>query len=265
VSPCAVKGVQGILIDLDGTILDTVGPGNMASSWRAAAEAHAADLRTAGVAPDALLSALSREARWFWSDPGRHRWARLHPARQRERTAAAALRALGVEAPRIAASLAERYWAEQQQRFALFPGAIAALGALRRRFDRLVLVTNGDSEGQRAKIARFDLARWFDAIQIEEEQGVGKPEADAYRRALAAGGFGGAEAVMVGDHFEWEVAAPLRLGVRAIWVNTRGLPRPHAPATGWEMVHNFAQVPACLQDGRAPSPEAPARKAAGPP
>ena len=35
------------------------------------------------------------------------------------------------------------------------------------------------------------------------------------------------EAWMVGDHFEWDVAAPQRLGLRGIWVDRErtGLPR----------------------------------------
>ena len=81
----------------------------------------------------------------------------------------------------------------------------------------LALVTNGQSDTQRAKVERFDLARRFDHIQIEGEHGFGKPEARAYTHAMRALGVEAHETWMVGDNLEWEVVAPQRLGIFAIW------------------------------------------------
>ncbi len=100
------------------------------------------------------------------------------------------------------------------------------LQALRERGVKLALVTNGPSDTQRAKIERFGLAGFFDHIQIEGEVGFGKPEEQAYRHAMAALDVLPHETWMVGDHLEWEVAAPQRLGIHAIWHDPygRGLP-----------------------------------------
>jgi putative hydrolase of the HAD superfamily len=75
---------------------------------------------------------------------------------------------------------------------------------------------------QRAKIERFALTHRFDHIQIEGEHGFGKPEEKAYRHAMAALGVGPADTWMVGDNLEWEIAAPQRLGIYAIWIDVHG-------------------------------------------
>ena len=94
----------------------------------------------------------------------------------------------------------------------------------------LALVTNGAAAPQRAKVERFDLARRFDHVQIEGEHGFGKPEERAYLHAMQALGVAASETWMVGDNLEWEVAAPQRLGIYAIWhdVTGEGLP-PDSP------------------------------------
>ena len=90
------------------------------------------------------------------------------------------------------------------------------------RGTRLGLVTNGAAALQRAKILRFDLAHRFDHIQIEGEHGFGKPEERAYRHALRALDVEARETWMVGDNLEWEVVAPQRLGIYAIWFDPAG-------------------------------------------
>ena len=81
----------------------------------------------------------------------------------------------------------------------------------------LALVTNGGAEGQRAKIERFSIAPLFNHIQIEGEHEFGKPDERAYLHAMNALGVEPHETWMVGDNLEWEVAAPQRLGIFAIW------------------------------------------------
>ena len=92
----------------------------------------------------------------------------------------------------------------------------------------LALVTNGDAREQRGKIERHALAPFFDAILIEGEMGVGKPEAVVYRRALdALGVSAGPNVWMVGDHLEWDVAGSQRAGLQGAWID-RPRRRPSA-------------------------------------
>ena len=99
-----------------------------------------------------------------------------------------------------------------------FPGALDALRTFRELGIKLALVTNGAAEVQRAKIERFELAPLFDAIVVEGEFGLGKPEPAVYTHALASLGVSAADAWMVGDNLEWDVVTPRALGMRGIWI-----------------------------------------------
>jgi putative hydrolase of the HAD superfamily len=112
-------------------------------------------------------------------------------------------------------------------------GATAPAPQDRRDSDRLkesgvkwALITNGAAEPQRAKVVRFALEHRFDHIQIEGEHGFGKPEERAYIHAMEALGVGPHETWMVGDNLEWEIVAPQRLGIHAIWHDGYGMGLP---------------------------------------
>ena len=104
----------------------------------------------------------------------------------------------------------------------VFPGAHDAIDAFRAHGVKLALVTNGAAGPQRAKVERFALTHRFDHIQIEGEHGFGKPEERAYLHAMQALGVTAPETWMVGDNLEWEVEAPQRLGIYAIWIDVHG-------------------------------------------
>jgi putative hydrolase of the HAD superfamily len=108
----------------------------------------------------------------------------------------------------------------------LFDGAREALERLRARGVRLALVTNGAADIQREKLQLFSLSSFFDHIQIEGELGIGKPDEEAYFHAMKALGTQPAQTWMVGDNLEWEVAAPQRLGIHAIWHDHLGVGLP---------------------------------------
>jgi putative hydrolase of the HAD superfamily len=115
---------------------------------------------------------------------------------------------------------------EREDALQPFPGAIEALRHLRGQGVRLALITNGNADAQRRKIDRFDLSPLFDSILIEGEFGVGKPDERVYLHALDQLNVKPEEAWMVGDDLEWDVRAPQRLGMFAIWLDFagRGLP-----------------------------------------
>jgi putative hydrolase of the HAD superfamily len=94
----------------------------------------------------------------------------------------------------------------------------------------LGLVTNGDAGQQREKLARHELAPFFDAIVIEGELGAGKPDVAVYRHVLGLLGVAPAAATMVGDNLEWDVIGAEQAGVAGVWLDRagRGLP-PDAP------------------------------------
>src|SRR5262249_8711213 len=132
----------------------------------------------------------------------------------------------GTLTPALASRMAQRFHAIREAEMCLFPGACETLDRLKEQGVRLALITNGAAEPQRAKIVRFALEHHFEHIQIEGEHGFGKPEARAYTHAMQVLGVGPAETWMVGDNLEWEVAAPQRLGIHAIWCDAYGVGLP---------------------------------------
>jgi putative hydrolase of the HAD superfamily len=129
--------------------------------------------------------------------------------------------------PRLGAAIAEAFAARRRAAMTLFPDARRLLAALRERGLPLGLVTNGDAREQRAKIERHELGPFFGAIVIEGEFGAGKPDAEVYQAALAALGVSpGRDVWMVGDHLEFDVAGPQRLGLRGAWLDRPGVGLP---------------------------------------
>ena len=252
-----------MLIDLDDTILSAYG--NPGAAW-AEVVGEFAD-RLAGIPADAATAAILASASSFWDDPERHRqWRQqMFPAR-REVVRLAFERMAAEGAPDVAANvrdeLADRFSRLREERYELFPGAADALIALREAGVLLALVTNGEGMYQRAKIERFDLARHFHHIQIEGEQGFGKPEERAYRHALASVKVEAEEAWMIGDNLEWEVAAPQRLGIYSVWHDHAGggLPKGSTVVPD-RIIQSLSELVAVTEVPASSTPEEPTRSA----
>ncbi|MGA0600102.1 HAD family hydrolase [Caulobacter sp. KR2-114] len=219
---------RAILFDLDDTIISAYARPELA--WLTVTSELAEHL--APLTPEEATRAVADYAADFWSDEDRHREHRQDLGAARRKIVAGALARLNAEgrqpfAADLAVRLADRFTDYRNEQMTLFEGAHETLDALKRHGVRLALVTNGAAADQRAKVARFDLAPRFDHIQIEGEHGFGKPEERAYRHALEALKVEPHEAWMVGDNLEWEVAAPQRLGIFAIWHDHVGDGLPH--------------------------------------
>ncbi len=234
---------RAIVFDLDDTLLRAYARADLA--WTKVAVELSALI--APYEPSAVAARIQSHASEFWADPERHRYWRQRLAESRReivRSAFAALAATGPELPaEVAVRVADRFSALRDEEMALNPGACETLDSLRRRGVRLGLLTNGAAGPQRAKLDRFDLGRRFDHVQIEGEHGFGKPEERAYRHALESLSVSPREAWIVGDNLEWEVAAPQRLGIHAIWYDGegQGLP-PGAPVTPDRTIRGLAEL-----------------------
>jgi putative hydrolase of the HAD superfamily len=209
--------MRALLVDLDDTLLDY--SGGVDECWAGACHRVAAPV---GVDPARLTAQIAKSRRWLWDDPARHRMERTDMMGAWTKIVAHALAALGDERNGLAGEVAEAFAASRWNRMALYPGVREALVRLRARGVPMALVTNGDRRQQRRKIEQYELAPFFDVIVIEGEFGVGKPEEAVYRHVLAALRRPAAEAWMVGDNLEWDVAAPQRLGLRAAWIDGSG-------------------------------------------
>lgn len=207
---------KGILFDLDDTILSAYGRPDVA--WRKVALEFAEQIGP--LTPEDLANRIGAEALEFWSDAARHKEWRTKLDEARRIIVSRAFSGLEERIAHTQAlrdAIADRFTRLREEEMKLFPGASETLDTLRDRGVRLALITNGSGDVQRGKITRFALEHRFDHIQIEGEHGFGKPEEKAYLHALSSLGLGARDVWMVGDNLEWEVAAPQRLGIFAIW------------------------------------------------
>lgn len=214
---------RAILFDLDDTILRAYGQPEAA--WLAVTNELAATLRP--LSPASATRAITSYSARFWADPERaRRWRMALTAARREVVAGAFAELVrsGAQVPSaaVADQLADRFSAYRVEQMRLYPDALPVIDEFRQRGTRLALVTNGARADQRAKIERFALAHRFDHIQIEEEHGFGKPDPQAYLHALQTLDAEPSETWMVGDNLEWDVEAPQRMGIFAVWFDGTG-------------------------------------------
>jgi len=214
---------KAILFDLDDTIIAAYGRPELA--WSAVIAEFAPLLSP--LSNSEVLTAVLATASSFWSDPERHREWRLKIRDARREIVARAFSELArrgehVPSAEVQTRFADRFSDYRNENLQLFSDAHATIDTLRTNGVKLALITNGAGEDQRAKIERFDLVRRFHHIQIEGEHGFGKPEPRAYRHAMETLGVQAHETWMVGDNLEWEVIAPQKLGIHAIWYDPHG-------------------------------------------
>jgi len=221
-----MRSPRAILFDLDDTILSFGGRELLLAE---VAERFASALSPKQ--PNEVAAAIEAAFLDFWSVPGRYSDWRNRVLEARTIIIERLFESWSIQAPGATPEIARQFARQfhelrESGEGRLFPGAVATIQALREQGIRLALVTNGHADSQREKVERFRLAPLFDHVQIEGEVGFGKPDDRAYRHAMAALGVEPKETWMVGDHLEWEVAAPQRLGIFAVWHDHegRGLP-----------------------------------------
>lgn len=206
------------MIDLDDTLIDFTSDAE--SSWRVVC-GEAAE-RVPGLDAGLLYDAIAHTRDWFWSDPERHRIGRADLAAASGSIVHTSLLELSFDLPDMAIEVATRYRRIRDESTALFPETIQCLEDVNAAGIGLAMITNGTGPAQRSKIERFEMERYFDHVLIEGELGFGKPEPAVYETAMAALCSKPGETWCVGDNLEWEVAAPQRLAIHAVWVDRSG-------------------------------------------
>jgi putative hydrolase of the HAD superfamily len=257
--------VEALLVDLDGTIVD---------SKRGRAEAlqalDACCVQTYGSPEGAFTSALEDRLAEMWrSSPFAGQFEQLGFVKSDVLWSgfdgeSATMRAIRDWAPefrsevwitvcrglgmpdRAAEQLERSFVKERKSRVRVFEGARSALHALRTRF-RLALVSNGPGDLQRIKLAAGDLSGLFDRVIISGEVGVAKPHPRIFMLALESLGCAPQGALMIGDDRRNDVEGARLAGVQTIivdpdWVGGSRAGRSAAAAT----VRSFADVPALL-------------------
>ena len=99
----------------------------------------------------------------------------------------------------------------------LFPDVPETLTALRASSFKLGLITNGSLSMQSRKLECLFPGETFDAMLISAAEGVSKPDFEIFRRAAARLEVDPARTVFVGDHPEVDIGGARAAGMRAVW------------------------------------------------
>ncbi|MFE2021496.1 HAD family hydrolase [Streptomyces sp. NPDC059499] len=209
--------VDTVFFDLDGTLVD-----HRSAVWEAIG--HIVQAAPNATAPPDELATL------WWTLEARHMGeylaGRCSFAEHHRRRLRSFLPMLGEPVPEdpglLDSWIAERYITPLEESWRCYPDVQPCLENLKRlpRGPRLAVLTNGDPEQQRAKLARFGLLEYFDAVLTPTELGAAKPV--AYATACRWMGTDPAQAVNVGDMLESDVKAAAVAGLTGIWLD-RGI------------------------------------------
>jgi putative hydrolase of the HAD superfamily len=208
-----------VFFDLDGTLVD-----HRAAVWEAVGQLVRA-------APNATVPADELVTLW-WTLEARHMREYLAGqcsfAEHHRRRLRSFLPMLGEPVPddpaHLDAWIAERYLTVFEECWRSYPDVRPCLKTLKRlpRAPRLAVLTNGDPDQQRAKLARFGLLDYFEAVLTPTELGAAKPDPDAFATACRRMRTGPERAVNVGDMLGSDVNAAALAGLTGIWLD-RGI------------------------------------------
>lgn len=103
----------------------------------------------------------------------------------------------------------------------LTPEVISMLDFAKSHFEKLGIMTNGESIHQRNKIKSLGLEKWIspDLIVISGEHGCPKPDKRLFEIAKEKSGCTCENLVIVGDSLKNDILPAHELGWRSIWIN----------------------------------------------
>lgn len=99
------------------------------------------------------------------------------------------------------------------------PGAKQLLEYLRQKGYRLHICSNGFHEVQSRKLRSAGLDGYFATIILSEDAGVNKPHKEFFDYALAKTGAQRATTIMIGDHYDTDIAGAINAGLDTIFFN----------------------------------------------
>jgi putative hydrolase of the HAD superfamily len=141
--------------------------------------------------------------------------------------------------PALVAPLVEYFWAHYDRHCRLSEDTQTTLQMLRSQGAKLGVITNGQGTRQRCKLAALGLLESFDAVLISEEEGVRKPDAEIFRRALERCGVAAHEAVFVGDHPQADIEGARNAGLVPIW---KSVPYWQLATPGTRTVQRLSEI-----------------------
>ena len=238
--------LRAVLFDLDGTLMD-----------HDAARVAGLQAHLDGRLPDLEARELERlDGEWRRLEAlhyDEYASGRCSFMEQRRRRAYGIHEALGreLESDAAADEWFAAYLDHYRAAWSAFEDAIPALDALItvNREIKLAVVTNGEGEPQRAKLAAIGLAERFALVVASGEVGVSKPDRAIFLLACERLGVEPANAAHVGDRLDLDANGAAAAGLRGIWLDQPGASAPvspPAPAAGIATISTLHDLPTAL-------------------
>jgi HAD superfamily hydrolase (TIGR01509 family) len=207
---------RALLVDLDDTVVDWIGPAR-----EAVISAVATHRAVAGADPAKLANRfleIVEETHALWMT-GELSVDQLRVERIRRLLAESGGTDLDPwEAEELSSAYRTAYLAARRP----VAGAPELLAEVHRRGARVVAVTNNLVAEQEDKLRHTGMRHLFDALVISEAAGVSKPDPAIFDRALRAAHASAEEAIMLGDSWANDVLGAVASGIAAAWLDRRG-------------------------------------------
>ena len=230
---------KAIIFDMDDTILSDDEAAE--KCWRQTCNEMARRIPVDD--PEELTAVIQEFRRWYWSDPERIRRGSLDLGRARLELLSMAFGRYGIDDDVLKQDMSDAYQKLKSATVQLIPGALDTLQALRVCGTRLGLITNGDAQGQRAKVVKAGLVPFFESILIAGEFGVAKPDPRVFHQTLDDLRVSPGEAWMVGDNLYADVGGAQAVGIYGIWIDWRGNGLPNnAPAIPDRIIRSILEL-----------------------
>jgi putative hydrolase of the HAD superfamily len=108
---------------------------------------------------------------------------------------------------------------------------------------RLGVITNGDGDQQRAKLAALDLAALFEVVIVSGDAGCAKPDPRIFHLAAGRLGLAPEQCLYVGDRRDSDALGARAAGMHAVWLNRRAA---SAPDDAVQEIATLAELAALL-------------------
>ena len=131
------------------------------------------------------------------------------------------------------------FWTRFARHTRPFPEALDTLGQFRNAGIKLGIVSNGAVVVQEAKIEQLGLSALVDAVLISEREGVRKPNAEIFHRAVARLRVGISQTWFIGDNPDDDVAGGVAVGLRTFW---RECPDWSRPTVACEVIRSLDEL-----------------------
>lgn len=217
--------MKGIFFDLDDTLINFGGVTPRA--WSLTCEKLLMTFPNLLLKQEDIVAKILEINEGYWKHEDNRKKGSANPRLARHEILEQAFNDLGqTDVEMYLEFLLNNYAIYKEEAIYLFDDVAETLDTLKKMGKKLAMITNGGSKRQRDKLARFNLTDYFDLIWISEEQEFSKPDIRVYQKVLEEFNIQPEAACMVGDNYLWEVEAPIRCGMKGMYLDfeAKGLP-----------------------------------------